>query len=127
MAMADDAIEVAGLQKIVFDTADNQGLVAFTDFRHHHTDVESPLRAQGTGHKIRAIMELFGGGENKIFCPLRNVLGYHGLVNYQRYGSRCETDIVGQHHQRNLLFRWWSGKAIGPAALVLPRHKCSLA
>jgi hypothetical protein len=45
VAMAGNEIEIASLQKMVFDAAHDGSGIALTHFRHNHADRKAPLRA----------------------------------------------------------------------------------
>ena len=46
MTVADDEIEIAFLEQMVFDAGENQRGVAFADFRNNHADGEAALLPQ---------------------------------------------------------------------------------
>src|SRR5215470_5265848 len=66
VAMAGDKVEVAFLQKIIFDAAHDGGGISVADLRDDDTDGEAALRAQGAGKKVGTVFEFSGGGENAV-------------------------------------------------------------
>ena len=96
MAVAGDEVEVALLEEIVFEAAHDRGGVAVADLGNDNADGEAALGAQGTGEKIRTVLELAGGGENAILGLLGDGIGDVGTIDDERNGGGRKAEVIGQ-------------------------------
>jgi len=96
MAMAGDEVEVAFLQKIIFDAAHDRGGIAVADLGDDDSDGEAALCAKRAGEKVGAVLEFSGGGEDAIFGLLRNGIGNIGAVDHQGNSCGGKAEVLSQ-------------------------------
>ncbi len=72
MPVADNKIKVALLQKVVFNPGHDQRRVSIADFRHHHADRKTSLRAQRASHEIRTVVQLPGSLPDALLGAVRD-------------------------------------------------------
>lgn len=81
MAVAGDEIEVAFLEKIVFDAAHDRGGIAVADLGYDDSDGKAALGAERAGEEIGAVLEFSGGGEDTVLGLLGDGIGNIGAVD----------------------------------------------
>ena len=74
--VAGDEIEIAFLEQVVLDAAQDRDVVAFTDLRNHNADGEAAPGAQAAREKVRPIIEFTSRLENQLLGFRRNGIGY---------------------------------------------------
>ncbi len=63
--VAGDEIEVAFLQQVIFNSAQDCDVVAFTDFRHQYANRKAALGAKTARKKIWTVVEFSRCSENR--------------------------------------------------------------
>ena len=62
--MADDIVQIAGLEEMLFDAVHEHGEVSFTELGHDNADGEGLAGAERTGDGVGAVVETLGGFED---------------------------------------------------------------
>lgn len=94
--VADDEVQVAGLEKVLFHPIHDHGEVAFTELRHNDADGEGLAGAKRAREKIGLILELLCRREDALPRFERDALRAWRIVHHQRDGCRGETEMFGQ-------------------------------
>ncbi len=92
--MAGHKIEISGLHQVVFNSAQNRGVVTFTHFRDHDPDGGTAPGAQATREEVRFVVEFLGGGENQTLGFCGHGVGHRGTVQDQRNCGRGKPQVV---------------------------------
>ena len=87
VVMADEKVEVPGVEQSLFDAGEHEGCVAFADFRDEDADGLAAAVAKGARKKIRAVVEGVCGREDAILGRFWDGLGGWGCV--ENAGDGC--------------------------------------
>src|SRR5260221_5251369 len=70
------------LFRSVFNPGHDQRRVSIADFRHHHTDRKTPLRAQRSSHEIRPVVQLPGRLPDTLDRKSTRLNSSHTVISY---------------------------------------------
>ena len=119
--MAHHEIEVAFLQKVIFDAGHDQRGIAFADFRNDDADGEAALLAQRAGHEIWTIVQLASGGADALLRARGNGLGRRRPIDDQGDSRGREAEMLGQRLQAHGL-SWALGTDNGSCTRLRTGH-----
>src|SRR5581483_6908005 len=94
--MAGHEIHVSGLKQVVLNPRQNEGSVPVAQLGDDDSDGERSLRAQRTGEKVGAVIEITRGGKDAVLGFLRNGLCFLGVVKDERERSGGEAERLRQ-------------------------------
>src|SRR5882762_4764971 len=99
MTMTRHEIEIALLQKVIFDSAQDQSGVALADLGNNHANGEAALGSQGAGEEIRPVVASAGSGEYAIFGVLRDRVRHGRAVYHQRHRGGRQAQFLRENLQ----------------------------
>lgn len=94
MVMADEEMEVSGLEQVLFYAAENEGGVALANLGNEDADGLAAAVAEGAGGEVGAVVETFRGGKDTVLRGLGDGLCGGGGVEHARDGGGREMEVV---------------------------------
>ena len=94
--MADEEVEISGLEQVLFYACENEDGVAFADLGNEHPDRLAAAAAQGASGEIRTVLELFGRGEDAVLGRFRNGLSGGSGVEDAGDGGGRKAEVLGE-------------------------------
>ena len=120
MAVANDEVDVAFLEKVVLNTGENQGGVTFADFRDYHANGETALLTKRAGHQVWPVVEFAGRLANALLRSRWDGFSSWRTVDDEGNSSRGQAQVGGQLLQADRARR--SGNTIGRKVFPRPSH-----
>lgn len=111
--MADDEVEIPGLQQVLLDAVHHHGEVALAELWNDHANREGLPSAEGAGEKVRPIIQLLRGGQHTLSGFWRDGLGARSVIHDERDSGRRKPKVLGESLQAD---RAVFGASIGVAA-----------
>jgi hypothetical protein len=120
VVVADEEVEVSGLQQTLLQPGEHQRSVALGDLRHQHADGQRVAAAQRPRQHVGPVVEVLGGGEDALLGGLGDGLGRGRAIENTRDSRRRQAKVVGDHLQAGrppaTRFLWGTHPGIVPHA-----------
>src|SRR5215475_6136716 len=82
-AVAGDKVKIPFLQKMIFNSTQNCGVIPLAHLGHEYADREAASCAKTTGEEIRPVIEFASCRENQFLCFRRDGIGDSRAIHYQ--------------------------------------------